>query len=111
MNNYPGSLYNTGFIHHTANALRLKQGLDSQQITNSCVQYLLQPQKVSQYAVRNNPPHNSNTNAKSYPTLSATTSSATCDPYNMYPVDLAQVNYGPGTPDANCPCLRYLNLH
>lgn len=86
-------LLHTGFLNKTDINIRQRQGLDSQNISNTC---------ISSYLVSNS--RNGNSHPVSYRSVSV------CDPYNMYPVNSAYVNYGPSNiPSENCPCLRYLN--
>ena len=74
--------FNTGFIPENANSKRIKQGLDSQFISNSCINYMKQ---------------NEQTNLSSFNTL-------------YYPVKAVPLpTYGRLTKiNDNCPCLRYV---
>jgi hypothetical protein len=86
MSNYlvTSKYYNTGFIPPTAAALRIKQGLEPQDISNAC--------------------------AYTPPSFSATgkNTGASCNPGAMYPAKQTKLSYGlPQIPD-NCPCLDYI---
>ncbi len=39
--------FNTGFIPENANSKRIKQGLDSQFISNSCINYMKQNEQTN----------------------------------------------------------------
>lgn len=86
MSNYLVStqLYNTGFIPSSAATIRIKQGLDPQDITNACA-YI--PPSYSSIGNREG---------------------ATCNQAAMYPAKQEQLSYGIPTIPPNCPCLDYI---
>lgn len=78
--------YNTGFLPDDSN-LRIKQGLDPQQIANACA-YL--PPSFTTYSPQGTP------------------YGATCNNTALKPAQQVHWNYGiPEIPD-NCPCTKYL---
>lgn len=88
MSNYlvAPKLYNTGFISPNAAALRIKQGLAPQDISNACA-YI--------------PPPNSAYLGQTYPTKATYQT-------GLYPAKQVQMSYDlPEIPD-NCPCLDYI---
>ena len=75
--------FNTGFIPENANSKRIKQGLDSQFISNLCINYMK---------------HSNQTNLSSFNTLYYPVKATPLPTYGR----LNNNNYN------NCPCLRYI---
>ena len=79
-------LFNTGFIPHTSNEIRIRQGLTPQDVTNACMY-----DRTIQEIV--------NTPNQCYPL---------CNKQNLYPAKQVVMNYDTPSPNDNCICLRYV---
>lgn len=81
-------MYNTGYIQPNSSEMRIKQGLDPQDVANACMYKNFNPNIISNFNNPNNYVGNSNE--------------------TLYPAKQLQMSYNiPGIQD-NCECTRYI---
>ena len=96
-------MYNTGFIPAKATPVRERQGLDSQLVSNACVDLLAKERYV---------PYVGGECARGAPRpqrYDYQSNIVNAEMQNLYPITMPRVRYNLSPIPDNCPCLDFLH--